>query len=406
VTEVKHILECDRVVIYQAAAEDQHILSDEAITPTLTKRYETGLSGRTRDPIQQFIAVLSKAVLSKAVLSKTILHQQAESHAQQLADSGRATVLQPDPQRPETYLLAPILLPAASLSQPQVWGLLVACQDSNSRQWQDDEVNFVNDLANQLAIVLQQSEQLTQALTALESEKQLNALKSQLVTTISQEYRSPLAAILAAASTLKMHSNKLPEAKQQQFFQMIETKARQMTQLVDDLLVLETFESGQVNFTPQPFELLQFVSDLIDEYRQTMGQNHDLVFKITGNTRGFLGDRQLLRLILTNLLSNAINYSPESSEISVHLIGSDRQIQFEVRDEGIGIPPEDQAQVFQSFRRGNNVGHIPGTGVGLAIVKACVDLYGGTVALKSQVDQGTQVTVHLPKRSADWGSAV
>jgi signal transduction histidine kinase len=245
---------------------------------------------------------------------------------------------------------------------------------------------------------LQQSEQLTQALEALETEKQLSALKSQLVATVSHEYRSPLAAILAAASTLKLHSNKLPEVKQQQFLDMIEAKARQMTQLVDDLLVLETFEVGKVNFTPLPFALLQFISDLIDEQRQTIGKCHELTLKITGNTKGFWGDQKLLRLILVNLLSNAIKYSPDGSEIEVHLSGNSTHITIEVTDEGIGIPIGEQAQVLQSFRRGSNVGTIPGTGLGLAIVKACVDLHGGEVMLKSQEGEGTQFTVCFPKR--------
>jgi signal transduction histidine kinase len=243
------------------------------------------------------------------------------------------------------------------------------------------------------------SGQLAQALEALETEKQLNVLKSQLVTTVSHEYRTPLAAILAAASTLKLHSDQLPETKQQQFLQMIETKARQMAQLVEDLLVLETFESGKINFLPLPFELLQFISELIEEQRQAASQHHDLSFKITGNTKGFLGDQKLLRLILINLLSNAIKYSVEGGAIEVHLIGTETQIELQIRDQGIGIPIAEQAQVFQSFNRGSNVGNVPGTGLGLAVVKACVDLHGGKIRLKSQPGQGTEFTVYLPKRS-------
>ncbi|MFM7427144.1 MAG: ATP-binding protein [Elainella sp.] len=246
---------------------------------------------------------------------------------------------------------------------------------------------------------LQSAQQLAQVLEALESEKQLNALKSQLVATVSHEYRSPLAAILAAASTLKLHSDVLSEDRQQQFLQMIETKARQMAQLVDDLLVLETFESGKVNFTPLPFELLQFISEVIEEQRQTTGQRHELSFRITGNTKGFLGDQKLLRLILVNLLSNAIKYSAVGSAIEVHLVGGDAQIQIHIRDQGSGILPEEQLQVFQSFSRGSNVGEVPGTGLGLAIVKACVALHGGEIKLSSQPGQGSEFTVWLPKRS-------
>jgi signal transduction histidine kinase/DNA-binding response OmpR family regulator len=395
VTEVQQILECDRVVVYQLVPNQDGQSSDETGTPTLIKRCETGLSGYTRDPIQKFVSFLNETDPSCL--------KAAQATAKNM---GEATVFVSGNRQTETYLLAPILLQSSSLHSPltspaafQTWGLLVACQDSNQRQWQPDEIGFVYDFASQLAIALQQSEQLTQALEALETERQLNAIKSQLVATVSHEYRSPLAAILAAASTLKLHSSKLPEVEKERFLHMIETKARQMTQLVEDLLVLETFESGKMDFTPLPFELLQFISDLIDEQRQTVGERHELTFKITGNTRGFLGDRQLLRLILVNLLSNAIKYSIDGGAIDVHLIGNDTHIRIEVKDEGIGIPDGEQIHVFQSFSRGSNVGTIPGTGLGLAIVKACVDLHGGEVTLKSQEGKGSQFTVCLPKRS-------
>jgi signal transduction histidine kinase/DNA-binding response OmpR family regulator len=402
VTEVQQILECDRVVVYQVTPDQDgapsHAASSSSLTnssptnSTLIKRCETELSGHTRDPIPEFVSFLTQNYLS-SLTQQTVIEREA----------GKATVFISGSCKKDTYLLAPILFqastPHSSRPASSIWGLLVACQDASKRQWQPDEVSFLNDFARQLAIALQQCEQLTQALEVLEAEKQLNALKSQLVTTVSHEYRSSLAAILAAASTLKLHSDKLTEIKQQQFLHIIETKSRQMAQLVDDLLVLETFEFGKMNFTPMPFELLQFISDLMDEYRQTVGDRHELTFKITGNTKGFLGDRQLLRLILSNLLSNAIKYSTEGGVIEVHLSGNDTQITIVVKDEGIGIPTEEQAQVLQSFSRGSNVGSISGTGLGLAIVKACVDLHGGKVTLQSQEKKGTQFTVSLPKRS-------
>jgi signal transduction histidine kinase len=219
------------------------------------------------------------------------------------------------------------------------------------------------------------------------------------VTTVSHEYRTPLAAILAATSTLKLHRSKLHESKQHQFLHMIEDKARQMTQLVDDLLVLETFKAGKVNFAPMPFELLQFISDLIEEQRQVVGDRHELTFKITGNTKGFWGDQQILRLILVNLLSNAIKYSIDGGVVEVHLTGNETHITIEVKDEGIGIPAAEHTQVFQSFSRGSNVDTVPGTGLGLTIAKACVDLHDGEIILTSQEGKGTQFTIRLPKRS-------
>ncbi|MBD1909262.1 MULTISPECIES: hybrid sensor histidine kinase/response regulator [unclassified Leptolyngbya] len=388
VTEVQQVLECDRVVIYRVIPNPDNTSAYGTSPQILSKRCETRpRSDQAPDPIEALSSFLTDAYLLDGKATQTTA----------APEIGVATVLRLE-EHEGPYLIAPILLPAhVSDSLSTVWGLLVA--QTSARQWQNDEADFLGELANQLAIALQQSEQLAQVLQALEAEKQLSALKSQLVATVSHEYRSPLSVILTAASTLKLHRSKLPEAKQQQFLQMIETKARQMTQLVDDLLVLETFESGKVNFAPQPFELLQFISDVIDDQRQTNGEHYPLSFRITGNTRGFFGDHKLLRLILVNLLSNAIKYSPDGREVEVHLTGNDTHIWIEVKDQGIGIPMENHDQVLQAFNRGSNVGMIPGTGLGLAIVKACVDLHNGEITFQSQEGKGTQFTICLPKRT-------
>jgi signal transduction histidine kinase len=122
-----------------------------------------------------------------------------------------------------------------------------------------------------------------------------------------------------------------------------------------------------------------------------------LIFQITGNNQDFWGDRGLLQQIFTNLISNAIKYSPDGGTVEFHLIGKESQVIFYIKDQGIGIPMAAQENLFQSFSRGSNVDTIPGTGLGLAIAKACVELHGGDITLSSQVGQGTKVTVSLPK---------
>jgi len=111
-------------------------------------------------------------------------------------------------------------------------------------------------------------------------------------------------------------------------------------------------------------------------------------------------DENLLRHILTNLLSNAIKYSPQGGEVLLTLICQADQAIFRVQDRGIGIPPEDQARLFDTFHRAGNVRNIPGTGLGLAIVKRSVDAQGGTIRVESQVGVGTTVTVTLPVGTA------
>ncbi|MBF2007503.1 MAG: response regulator [Chlorogloeopsis fritschii C42_A2020_084] len=381
--EVKQLLECDRVTIYQVISNLDNNSTSKTTESELKKLCEAGLSSG-REPMGEFTAFVEE------FQAKTEKNTQATI----LVDRTHKKV------HPKTYILSPILVNDSDSEETsfKLWGLLVASQSSDKRQWQPDEVDILNELVEHLASTIYQAERFTQALVDLENQKQLNAFKSQFVVTVSCEYRTFLTSILAGASTLLQHHQNLDETKNQYFLQLIADKARQMAQLVDNLLVIEKFEFGKASFTPLPFELLQFFCDIIEEHRQKISDRHTLTFKITGNTRGFWGDQKLLRPILVNLLSNAIKYSPDGGNIEVHLMGNDSYIVFEVKDEGIGIPVEEQESLFASFSRGSNVSKIPGTGLGLAIVKACVELHGGKVTLESHPEQQTKVTITLPKR--------
>ncbi|WP_026733717.1 hybrid sensor histidine kinase/response regulator [Fischerella sp. PCC 9605] len=298
----------------------------------------------------------------------------------------------------ETNLIVPITLSNNGESTSKPWGFLIADEFSLKREWQSDELEILHEVSVQLAIAIQQAELLAQTQAALQKEKQLNTFKSQIVATISHEYRTPLASILAAASTLKQHGELLEECKKQKFLQIIEQKARHMSKLMDDMLVVNQFELDKAKFKPILLDLLPFFSALIEEQQEIASDRHELIFNCTGNYKGFWGDRGLLRLIFTNLMSNAIKYSPNGGKVEFHLIGKESQIIFYVQDWGIGIPIEDQENLFQPFSRGSNVDTISGTGLGLAIAKACVELHRGSIALESQIGLGTKVIVSLPKR--------
>lgn len=290
-------------------------------------------------------------------------------------------------------LVVPIQL-SDDRTNMQPWGLLIA-HDSTS-EWQPDEVEILQQLAVQLAIAIQQAELLSQTQAALEAEKQLNAFKSQIIATVSHEYRTPLAAILASASTLKQNSTLLHQAQQQRFLQLIEDKVRHMAKLVDDLLSVNQSESGKMQFQPMLLDLRQLCSEAIAEQKQLASDRHQLIFQATGDLQDFWGDRRLLRQTFVNLISNAVKYSPQGGCIKLELKTTDARITFSVKDEGIGIPAADRANLFKSFSRGSNVDTIPGTGLGLAIAKACIDLHDGEISLESEVGQGTEVTVNLP----------
>jgi signal transduction histidine kinase len=152
-------------------------------------------------------------------------------------------------------------------------------------------------------------------------------------------------------------------------------------------------------------DLGQLCAESIAEQKQLASDRHQLIFQTTGDLQDFWGDRRLLRQTFGNLISNAVKYSPHGGCIEVNLKATNAQIFFSVKDEGIGIPAADRANLFKSFSRGSNVDTIPGTGLGLAIAKACVELHGGEISLESEVEQGTEVKVILPQRgkNREWG---
>jgi PAS domain S-box-containing protein len=230
-------------------------------------------------------------------------------------------------------------------------------------------------------------------------EKELNDLKSRFISMTSHEFRTPLAVIASSAGILKTFGSRLSEDKQRQHLQTIQTYVQHTTNLLDDILLLNRAEADRLAFQPTAFSLIPFCQTLTQEL-QLNSEHHCLQFSAQVSPAQLSDevcmDQKLLRQILINLLVNAIKYSPEEKLIRFSLALEAGQARFEVKDSGLGIPVADQNQLFESFYRASNVAMIQGTGLGLSVVKKCVELHHGTVHLNSKVGQGTTVTVTLP----------
>jgi signal transduction histidine kinase/CheY-like chemotaxis protein len=311
------------------------------------------------------------------------------------------------------YLLAPITLTTRSdqgiestegtestTPKTTIWGWLIAHHCSTKRHWQPEETSILTELAVHLAIAIQQAELLTHTQAALVKERELRLLKSKIITTISHEYRTPLSVILASSSLLLKHGQDLAGERQQRCLQHIEDKARHLGRLVDDMLVWERCELDKTRFRPVPIDLPTLIANVVEQQQQIAGEAYQLAFKVRGRSQGFWGDPGLLRLILVNLIDNAVKYSPQGGNIEVGLRHQADQVILTIKDQGLGIPVAEQSGLFQSFSRGSNVETIPGSGLGLSIVKACVDTHGGSIQLQSQVGRGTKVSITFPKTAA------
>jgi signal transduction histidine kinase len=227
--------------------------------------------------------------------------------------------------------------------------------------------------------------------------KEINQFKSEFVSILSHDIRNPLNAILLAAGLLKNSDEKLPVEKKTAHYQLIATAVKNMVLLLDEASFIGKADSGKLQFQLEPLDLGVLCSQLIEEAKlATSEKGITIIFTIQGKLQESVWDEISLRHILSNLLNNAIKYSPANSNIIFELIYQDGSVIFKIKDQGIGIPPEDQAQLFDAFHRAGNVGKIPGTGLGLAIVKKCVDAYRGEISVSSKVGAGTTFTVVLP----------
>ncbi len=230
---------------------------------------------------------------------------------------------------------------------------------------------------------------------ALEKERELTELKSRFWSMVIHEFRNPLTSILSSAQLLQLDDPRITPERRVEYLAMIEHSVRVMNDLMNDTLSIARTECNSIQFNPHPVNVEDFCSRLVDEIQFSIGTTHNIRLSITGDHREFHLDPKLLWHILNNLLSNAVKYSPPNSGVSLDAICTENGVTFKVTDFGIGIPEADQEQLFQPFHRASNVGNIHGTGLGLTLVKKCLDLHNGHIHVSSNVDKGTTFTVNF-----------
>jgi PAS domain S-box-containing protein len=238
---------------------------------------------------------------------------------------------------------------------------------------------------------------------ALEAERDLNQMKSQFVSMTSHEFRTPLTTILASAEALEHYGERWGPDKSRSYLQRIQNMVHHLTELLESVLILGQADAGRLKFQPAWLDLEQFCSGLVEEMSLNLRQDQSISFQAVDRPSvGYLLelDEKLLRHILSNLLSNALKYSPEGGTVRLRLAYGAETVQLSVQDRGIGIPAADLDRLFESFHRAGNVGTIPGTGLGLTIVQRSVALHGGQIHVASIQGEGTTFTVTLPIRNA------
>ncbi len=235
-----------------------------------------------------------------------------------------------------------------------------------------------------------------EAQSALLKERELSELKSRFVTMAFHEFRTPLSSILSSAELLGMHLESKRFEKCGRNIDRIKNGVNHLNSVLNEFLALSKLEKNSLKAQPTSFIFDDFVQFLIETLKSILKKDQQINFEGLGNHQSIFLDKSFLNHTLTNLLSNAIKYSKEGQTIDFLTTIKLNTLVIMIKDRGIGIPLADQTHLFTRFFRAHNVENIPGTGLGLNIVKKYVDLMGGKIEFNSNLGKGTTFTVHIP----------
>ncbi|MTB51838.1 PAS domain-containing sensor histidine kinase [Lewinella sp. W8] len=231
---------------------------------------------------------------------------------------------------------------------------------------------------------------------ALGKEKELNELKSRFLSMASHEFKTPLSTVLSSIELIEMYTEGEQQPKREKHTERIKKAVSQLTDVLNDFLSLSKLEQGKVDVSLKQVNVRAIVASSIEAAEGQFRPGQEVMLKIDEQPAQIESDSKLLKHILINLISNAAKYSDNHKTITIGGGLDGDAYQISIRDEGIGIPPEDQVHLFDRFFRARNVENVKGTGLGLNIVKHYVELLGGSVTFSSDLGSGTTFYVHLP----------
>lgn len=230
----------------------------------------------------------------------------------------------------------------------------------------------------------------------LDAEKSLNDMKSRFVTMASHEFRTPLSTILSSISLVGKYEHGQNTEKVDKHVQRIKSAVTNMTLILNDFLSAEKLQEGKVLVRMEESDIHELTNSVIGEVQGILKVGQNIHYEHTGNTATCCFDKQIMRNILLNLISNAIKFSPENKAIRVKTAIDQKELHIEVSDEGIGIPDDEKEHMFERFFRSKNATNIQGTGLGLNIVAKYLEVMNGKIEFTSEINKGTTFYVSLP----------
>lgn len=234
---------------------------------------------------------------------------------------------------------------------------------------------------------------------ALKKEKELNELKTKFLSLVSHEFKTPLSGILTSAMLLGKYKLTEQQEKRDKHIKTISDKVHYLNNILNDFLSIEKLETGKINYKFSTFKISKVVNEVV--YNANMLLKEGQIINYPENIDDFsvLQDEKIVELALSNLVHNAIKYSPENTLVDIQISQDHKNTTFKIKDNGIGIPAEDQKRIFNRYFRAENALLTQGTGIGLNIVKSHLENLGGSIHFKSEENKGSEFTFIIPNKA-------
>ncbi len=233
----------------------------------------------------------------------------------------------------------------------------------------------------------------------IEELQAVDNLRKELIANVSHDLRTPLSIIHGYVETLIIKTKTVSADARDRYLNIILNSTERLKKLVAELFELSKLETGQIQVNKEPFFLAELVQDIYHKY-QLLAQKKDIKLNpiLLQNTSLVNGDVALIERVLHNLIDNAVKHTPEGESISIELLGGKKDVEFKIRNTGIGIPNEDLPKIFERYYKSEKTENEPhkGSGLGLAIVKGILNLHETSIAVKSKVKEFTQFSFKLP----------
>jgi two-component system sensor histidine kinase KdpD len=273
-------------------------------------------------------------------------------------------------------------------------GVLAVLPQNQRRVLLPEQRHLLETFAGQIGIALERV-QLAAAAEAASLDVERESLRTTLLASISHDLRTPLAVIAGAGSTLAERGDSLDEPTRASLARSIEAKAREMSDLVSNVLDLMRFESGQVFLRTDGEALDDLIGAALHNSEQPLSR-HIIDLRLPTDLPAVVVDARLIVQVFTNLFDNIGKYTPPETHVTVTAEVDDKSIRVRVDDDGPGLPPGDPARLFDKFHRGDEEGAIGGVGLGLAICQAIVEAHGGEITAQRRSPRGARFELTLP----------